>query len=82
MTSPKPENELDDPAVAGPHRQKLLVGEVPAGFGDDGDVMGIGVGVDPDDDFRMFVCHDETALTFRCVRWNKGARRPGGQTRR
>ncbi|BCW70866.1 hypothetical protein NicSoilB8_19100 [Arthrobacter sp. NicSoilB8] len=33
-------------------------------------MVGIGVGVDPGDDFRLFVCHDETALTFRCVRWN------------
>ena len=41
-----------------------------AGFVDDGDVMGIGVGVDPGDDFQMLVCHDETGPAFRCVRWD------------
>jgi hypothetical protein len=37
------------------------------------------VGIDPGDDFQMFLCHDETALTFACD--EKRARRPGGQTR-
>jgi hypothetical protein len=29
------------------------------GIGDDTDVVGIGVSVDPGDDFQMFLCHDE-----------------------
>ncbi|BCW44313.1 hypothetical protein StoSoilB5_14970 [Arthrobacter sp. StoSoilB5] len=43
---------------------------MPPCFTDDGDVVGIGMRVDPSDDFRMLFCHDETALTFCCVQWN------------
>jgi hypothetical protein len=42
-------------------------------------VVGIGVGIDAGDDFQIFLCHDETALTFESD--EKWARRPGGQTR-
>ncbi|WP_427004922.1 hypothetical protein [Pseudarthrobacter sp. H2] len=31
-------------------------------LGDDGDVVGIGVGIDAGNDFQQIVCHDETAL--------------------
>jgi hypothetical protein len=40
----EPGDELDDLSVAGADGQEFLVGDVCAGFGDDGDVMGIGVG--------------------------------------
>lgn len=79
---PEPGDEPDDAPVAGPDGQELLVGYVSPGFGDDGDVVFIGVRVDPGDDFQVFICHDEPALELSVAcGGTRRARRPGGQTR-
>jgi hypothetical protein len=57
---PEAGDELDDFAVAGSNGQEFLIADVHTGFSDDRDVMGIGVSVDPGDDFQMLLCHDET----------------------
>lgn len=44
---------LHDLPVAGTDSKELLVPEMPAGFIDDGDLVGIGMRVDNSDDFRM-----------------------------
>jgi hypothetical protein len=66
----EPGDEGRDVPVARTHSEKLLVGDVSAGLVDDRDVVGVGVCVDPGDDFQMLVCHDETGPAFRCVRWD------------
>jgi hypothetical protein len=72
-------DEVDDPLIAGSRGREFPVRQMLAGVGDESDVVGIGVGIDSGDDFQIFLCHDETALTFESD--EKRARRPGGQTR-
>lgn len=63
-------SEGNDLSGAGNHRLKLLDCDVSTCFRDDGDAMCVGVGVNSAGDFRLFVCDDQTNLTFHCVRWN------------
>lgn len=66
----EPDDEGRNAPVARTHSEKLFVRNVSAGLVDDCDVVGVGVSVDPGDDFQMLVCHDEASPAFRCVRWD------------